>query len=90
MSVEVHIHPYLKHLADNNEKYTAEGTTVGECLEDMVKKYPALDEWIFNEDRSLKPMFEVYLNMTAIVPEGPAMPVKNGDRINLVITIAGG
>ena len=90
MSVKVHIHPYLKHLAENNDFVTAEGKTIGECLEEVAGKYPELDEWFFNKERGLNPMFEVYLNMGSTIPEGLAMPVKSGDEINLIITIAGG
>ena len=90
MSVKVNIHPYLKHLADNNDFIMVEGKNIGECLEEVTRQYPELDEWFFNKERGMNPMFEVYLNMGSPIPEGLAMPVKSGDAIDLIITISGG
>ena len=90
MSVKVHLHPFLIHLAENKDIHEVNGKTVGECLENLVKRYPGLDEWLFTKDRDLNNMFDVFVNMNSTLSERLATKVTNGDDINLVIVIAGG
>jgi molybdopterin converting factor small subunit len=90
MSITLHLHPFLMHLADNKDLHQVNGTTVRECLEDIAKRYPDLEQWLFDEERNLKNLFELYVNMESALPEGLEKPVKDGDEINLVIIVAGG
>ncbi|MFC1946750.1 MoaD/ThiS family protein [Chloroflexota bacterium] len=90
MSVKIHIHPYLIHLAENKDIHEVDGKTVGECLEKLVERYPELDEWLFTKDRDLNNMFDVFVNMQSTLSERLETKVTNGDDINLVVVIAGG
>ncbi len=90
MSVKLHLHPYLIHLAENKDIHEVNGATVGECLEQLIARYPELDEWLFTKDRSLNNMFDVFVNMQSTLSEGLETKVTDGDDINLVIVIAGG
>lgn len=90
MRVKVRIPPYLKHLAGENEFLTVEGSTVGDCLEGLIKEYPELDEWLFTKERKLSNSVEVYLNKETVAPEKLAMPVNDGDEIILAMIITGG
>ena len=90
MSVKLHLHPFLMHLADNKDVHEVNGTTVRECLEDIVKRYPDLGVWLFDDEKELKNLFELFVNMQSAFPEGLEKPVTDGDEINLIIVIAGG
>lgn len=90
MSVRVHLHPFLIHLAENKDIHEVDGKTVGECLEKLVEKYQGLDEWLFDNERNLNIMFDVFVNMQSTLAERLETKVKDGDDINLVIVIAGG
>ena len=90
MSVRIHLHPFLIHLAENKDIHQIDGKTVRECLEKLVKRYPELDEWLFTKDRDLNNMFDVFVNMQSTLAERLDTKVKDGDDINLVIVIAGG
>jgi len=90
MTVKLNLHPYLVHLADNKDRHEVNGATIGECLEDIVRRYPDLEEWLFTEERELKSLFDVFLNMESTEPERLAKPVRDGDDINIIIVIAGG
>ena len=90
MSVKIHLHPLLFHLADNKDIVEVEGKTVGACLEKLVARYPDLTDWVFDKEREINNLFEIYVNMESAYPENLAKPVSDGDEINLVIVIAGG
>ena len=90
MSIKVHIHPFLIHLADNKDIHEVDGKTVGECLENLVKKYPKMDEWLFTKDRDLNNMFDVFVNMQSTLSERLDTRVSDGDDINLIVIVAGG
>ena len=90
MSVKIHLHPFLIHLAENKDIHEVDGKTVGECLQKLVERYPELDEWLFTKDRELNIMFDVFVNMQSTLSERLETKVKNGDDINLVVVIAGG
>jgi len=90
MSVKIHLHPFLIHLAEDKDIHEVEGKTVGECLNQLVRRYPALDEWMFDKDRNLNNMFDVFVNMQSTLSERLETKVADGDNINLVIVIAGG
>lgn len=90
MSVKIHLHPFLIHMAENKDIHEVDGKTVGECLEKLVEKYPELDEWLFTKDRDLNHMFDVFVNMQSTLDERLETRVADGDDINLVVVIAGG
>lgn len=89
MSIEISLHKTHRRYTDGKEIIEVEGKTVGECLHDLVRKYPALDKEIFKTGK-LNSIIEVYLNGTSAYPSELAKPVKDGDRINLAYMLSGG
>jgi molybdopterin converting factor small subunit len=62
---------------------------VGECLKDLVKKYPPLEKEIFKKGQ-LNSLIEIYIDGASAYPNEMAKPVKEGDEIDLVYMISGG
>ena len=62
---------------------------MGECLRDLVKKYPSIEKEIF-KNRNLNSLVEVYLNGESAYPNELVKPVKDGDKINLVYMLSSG
>jgi len=89
MSIEISIHKTHRRYTDGKEIIEVEGKTVGECLQDLVKKYPPLDKEIYKKGK-LNSIIEVYLNGASAYPDELAKPVKDGDKINLVYMLSGG
>ncbi|MFC1949491.1 MoaD/ThiS family protein [Chloroflexota bacterium] len=90
MSVKVNVHPFLMHLVGDQDVVEANGSTVGECLEDLVGKYPGLKEWLYEKDGRLHNIIEVYVNLESSYPDELAKPVKDGDELHIVIIVTGG
>lgn len=90
MTVKIHLHPDLSYLAGNDDAVETTGCTIGECIEQLVNRHPALRELIFYKDGQLQTFIEIYLNRKAAYPDELRRKVKDGDEIHLTITIAGG
>jgi molybdopterin converting factor small subunit len=90
VTIRIHLHPDLSYLADNNDVVETAGCTVGECIEQLISRYPALRDLVFYKDGHLQTFIEIYVNRKAAYPEELTRKVVDGDEIHLTMTIAGG
>lgn len=90
MTIRIHLHPDMCYLAGSNEAIETSGSTVGECIEQLLSRHPALRELVFYKDGQLQTFIEIYVNRKAAYPDELGRQVEDGDEIHLTITIAGG
>ena len=90
MSIKVHLHLTLRRFTNGQEAVDVEGKTVGECLKELVKKFPEVDSSLFDKKGRLLNIVEVYLNLESAYPDELNRPVKDGDDIHLTLMLAGG
>ena len=90
MSVMVYIHPSLRHITSDREVVEVDGINVGECFKNLVAEYPELEEWLFEEKVKLSKYIDIFVNDESAYPEELAKPVKDGDKIHILMQIAGG
>ncbi len=91
MKIEIHIPQTLQHKTDGKKVVEINsGETVGDCLNELIKMYPALKDDLFKSDGKLKDHIEVYLNMQSTYPEELLKKVKDGDKIHIITMLAGG
>lgn len=90
MSVKINIPNFLPHLTNGQDVVEVNGNTVGQCLEQLVSRFPELKDWLFGKDGKLKSAVDVYVNMESSYPEELAKPVKDGDELHIIIIISGG
>ncbi len=90
MSVNVEFYSIFNRYTNNQSSAKVEGRTVGECMAELGKQFPELKKLIFDNKGNLLPSFNVYLNGESTYPEKTAKPVKDGDKLNLVLIIQGG
>ena len=68
-----------------------EANTAGEALDSLTSTHTALRRHLFNDQNTLRNFVNIYLNDEDIRhASGPATPVKDGDTIMIVPSIAGG
>ena len=68
-----------------------EGSTVGEVLDDLTTKHPAVKVQLLNSDGTLHRFLNVYVNDDDVrYLGGVDAPVTNGDEITLLPAVAGG
>jgi len=90
MSKTIRIHQGLRHLTGNQPTVDVNGATVGECLKDMVTRFPGMESKLFDKKGKLLNYIEIYVNSKSSYPEELAMPVKDGDVLTIILMIAGG
>jgi molybdopterin converting factor small subunit len=66
------------------------GTTVGECLNQLVKQFPSMKKQLFTTTGNLFDNILISVNGESIYPEQLAKPVKEGDELKIVFMISGG
>ena len=81
---------FLHHLSGNVKVVEVEGKTVGECLDELVKRFPQLKESLFVEDDKLLNLLNVYVNGESAYPEELAKTVSDGDKLDIMYTLVGG
>ncbi len=66
------------------------GSTVGECLNHLVKQFPGMKKQLLTKTGSLSENIIISVNGESPYPEQLAKPVKDGDELNVVFIIDGG
>lgn len=90
MSVQIDIPPLLRHHTNGMTTAEVKGSTVGECLNYLVKQYPATKKRLFDKNGRLLRYVEICVNGETTYPEELATPVNDGDEISIVYVISGG
>ncbi|MBF8301427.1 MAG: Dinucleotide-utilizing enzymes involved in molybdopterin and thiamine biosynthesis family 2, partial [Acidobacteria bacterium] len=76
---------------DKKESVEVNGTTVGELLADLTKRYEGLKKHLYTDEGRLRNFVNVYLNDEDIrYLQREQTPVKPGDSLSIVPSVAGG
>ena len=87
----IHIPTPLRPFTDKKESVEVNGTTVGELLADLTKRYDGLRKHLYTEEGRLRNFVNVYLNDEDIrYLQREQTPVKPGDSLSIVPSVAGG
>ena len=90
MSVKVRLHQYFQDMAQGQEVVAAEGKNVKELIDDLEAKYPGMKEHLVDKRGRLQGFVEFFVNAEIVYPESTAMPIKDGDEIEILMIVAGG
>ena len=81
----------MRVYAGKQDVIEVEGRTVGELLANMTAEYTELRKHLYNEDGRLRAFVAIFLNDDDIrFLEKEATPVKEGDTVSIIPTVAGG
>jgi molybdopterin converting factor small subunit len=78
----------LRQYTGNRQTVKAEGSTVLDCLKNLVARYPDTEKWLFSNSGA--PMICLFLNKEVILPENPDTKVTEGDVMELCPVTGGG
>jgi molybdopterin converting factor small subunit len=90
MSVDIEIPSVFGKYSNNKLDFKVEARTVGEALRELGKQSPGLKELLFEKGDELSRAFDIFVNGESAYPETLTKPVKDGDRLNIVMLIYGG
>jgi molybdopterin synthase sulfur carrier subunit len=91
MAITIEIPTAFRRFTEGAPKIDSSALTVAEALNDLTAKYPALSRHVRDEQGQIRQFLNVYLNEEDIrFLDGESSPLKDGDRVLLVPSIAGG
>ncbi len=90
MSVKIDVRPGMQHFTNNQDVVEVNGSTVGECLDQLIDQFPVLRDELLDKDGNVLHFVDIYVNGKSSYPEELAKPVKDGDELYILRTIGGG
>jgi molybdopterin converting factor small subunit len=89
-NITFEVPPFLQHLTNGVKADKVSGNTVGECLDDFVKRFPRTRKVLFNKDGKLFGHIDIFVNGISTFPEELAKPVNDADTISMLYLVNGG
>jgi sulfur-carrier protein len=91
MPVTIEIPTAFRRFTDGVPKVDCSATTIAEALADLTTRYPGLSRHVRDESGQIRQFLNIYLNEEDIrFLGGESCSLKEGDRVLLVPSIAGG
>ena len=91
MSISIEIPTAFRRFTDGVPKLDTSATTIADALNELTSRYPALSKHVRDDQGQIRQFLNVYLNDEDIrFLSGESTPLKEGDRLLLVPSIAGG
>ena len=88
---ELRIPTPLRQYTDGAKQIEVQSDTVGQAVEHLAQTYPALKKHLFTDEGELRTFVNLFLNNEDIrFLQGLQTPLKNGDTLMIVPSIAGG
>jgi len=89
--VEVRLPTILRQHAGGQSSVKANGSTVGEVFEDLVRQFPLLAGQVITDDGALHKFVNVYRNDDDVrFLDKLATPVADADVVTILPAVAGG
>jgi sulfur-carrier protein len=91
MSVIIEIPTAFRRFTDGAPKIDCSAATIAGALAELTTRFPALSRHVRDDSGQIRQFLNIYLNDEDIrFLGGEASPLKEGDRVLLVPSIAGG
>jgi len=91
MAITIEIPTAFRRFTDGAPRLETAATTVAGALNELVQRFPALSRHVRDDEGQIRQFINVYLNDEDIrFLSGEASPLKDGDKLLLVPSIAGG
>ena len=81
----------MKFYVDNQTEFEVNGSTVAELIDNVLICYPALKPHLFDAAGALRRHFNIFVNGIHLRDlNGMDTPLKEGDKVMLMASAAGG
>jgi len=90
VSIKIDVSTFLHKYTNGQQVVEVSGSTVGQCLNDLVKQFPSIEPGLFDKNGKLHSYIAIYVNGESTYPEELAKPVKDGDELHVIFLIGGG
>lgn len=90
MSVKVGISPSLQSLTNNLAEVEVNGSTIGECVNHLVKQFPGIKKMLLIKGNKLFGPVGIYVNRERNITRELDKPVEDGEELYILYMVAGG
>ena len=90
MSVAINLPPIFRQLSGAAPGEGVSGDTVGECLDELVERFPELREKLFTGEGNIQNGISVFINGENAYPGELDKPVQSGDTLHIAQVVLGG
>ena len=91
MAITIEIPTAFRRFTEGTPRLETSGSTVAEALNELVTRFPGLSRHVRDDEGQIRQFINVYLNDEDIrFLGGEASALKDGDKLLLVPSIAGG
>jgi len=90
MSVKINIPSYLQPYTDDCDVVEVNGSTITECLKQLIEQFPDINKVLFAEGGRLLEYVSVYLNGELADVTELTVPVNDGDELHILYLLGGG
>ena len=90
MSVHLETPTVYRRNTGNETKFEMEGGTLGEVIDNFVKMFPETGKLLLDKDGNILPSFRVLLNGENLYPAKKETPIKDDDKVVLMMIVTGG
>ena len=91
MSTKVKIGPLLQEYLEIPVVLEVSGSTVGECLDDLIRQYPEIRTWLFDQNSLVRVLVSVNnAEIVSLDKEGSKRILKQNDELQIFAVVAGG
>jgi adenylyltransferase/sulfurtransferase len=81
----------LRAYTSGQSEVTVSGANISEALVDLTNQYPTIKPHLFNDGGELRPFVNLFVGENNIKDlQGVNTPIKDGEKIMLIPSIAGG
>jgi adenylyltransferase/sulfurtransferase len=81
----------LRAYTNGQSDVTVNGANISEALSDLTTQYPTIKPHLFNDGGDLRPFVNLFVGENNIKDlQGVDTPVRDGEKIILIPSIAGG
>lgn len=81
----------LRAYTSGKSEVSVSGSNVGEALADLTAQFPMIRPHLFNEANELRPFVNLFIGENNIKDlQGVNTPIRDGDKLVLIPSIAGG
>jgi molybdopterin converting factor small subunit len=90
MKTKIHLYSGLQRYVNNQDVVEVVGTTIQECLSNLIEQFPDIKCIIFDKSDNLIPNVMISINLRSPTREKLEKSLKPGDEIYVIMIIAGG
>ncbi len=90
MGITIYLPAYLRPYADEKESIIVHGSTIKECLDNLLKLYPALNKMVFDRDGELHTYVSIFAANEIVYSDQLNKPIKDRETIHILYVIGGG